>query len=121
MFIHFLLGKDQREERSPSFFNPEECWQVMDYVNNLLTARGLCQVKQKQIGIISPYRKQVCVCRAMPVRNAHLYLAKDLGGNVLSFAKKKGKIIIRTYRFESYLLIRVFPKFYSMSWFLSPP
>ena len=47
-----------REEKSPSFFNPEEAAVVLQYVKDLKDARGI-NVLPSQIGIISPYRKQV--------------------------------------------------------------
>ena len=53
-----IVGKDEREERSPSFFNVDEIATVMDYVDKLLEERKF-PVKAKDIGIISPYRKQV--------------------------------------------------------------
>lgn len=60
VMFHGVTGQDQREERSPSFFNAEEVSIVWTYVNSLLTEkkRGI-KVKPKDIGIISPYRKQV--------------------------------------------------------------
>lgn len=49
-----------REERSPSFFNPQEVSIVLQYVENLMMCknRGI-NLKQRDIGVISPYRKQV--------------------------------------------------------------
>ena len=50
-----------REERSPSFFNTSEVSVVLNYVEELLQARkGGMKLKPEDIGIISPYRKQVC-------------------------------------------------------------
>ena len=58
--FHGIIGQDMREERSPSFFNPEEVVLVERYVKQLLEARaGGMNVKQEHIGIITPYRKQV--------------------------------------------------------------
>ena len=49
-----------REERSPSFFNTSEVSVVLNYVEELLQARkGGMKLKPEDIGIISPYRKQV--------------------------------------------------------------
>lgn len=60
IIFHGVTGKDQREERSPSFFNPEEAAVVFSYVRKLLIEKkGGMQIKQQQIGIITPYRKQV--------------------------------------------------------------
>ena len=54
-----VYGKDEREERSPSFFNTQEVSVVVRYVRELKEARGNAQVKMEDIGIISPYHKQV--------------------------------------------------------------
>jgi len=59
LVFHGVVGKDEREERSPSFFNVDEISVVMKYVGSLLDSRSP-KILQKQIGIISPYRKQVC-------------------------------------------------------------
>ena len=58
MIFHGLVGDDQREEKSPSYFNPEECSMVVQYVKDLLEdSKGTARkVKAKEIGIISPYR-----------------------------------------------------------------
>ena len=53
-----IKGRDMREEKSPSFFNPEEAAVVVQYVKDLKDARGI-NVLPSQIGVISPYRKQV--------------------------------------------------------------
>ena len=53
-----VWGKDQREEKSASFFNPEEVSVVLRYVKNLKEARGI-SLKTSEIGIISPYHRQV--------------------------------------------------------------
>ena len=60
IIFYGVIGKDMREERSPSFFNPEEIAMVETYVKKLLEGRerGM-NVKQEHIGIIAPYRKQV--------------------------------------------------------------
>jgi len=58
MVFHGVIGRDEREERSPSFFNVDEISVVMRYVASLLDSRRP-KIQQKQIGIISPYRKQV--------------------------------------------------------------
>lgn len=60
VIFHGVTGKDLREERSPSFFNPEEAAVVFSYVRKLLIEKkGGMQIKQNQIGVITPYRKQV--------------------------------------------------------------
>lgn len=59
IIFHGIIGRDMREERSPSFFNPEEVSVVHDYVKSLLQKKRGIKVNPKDIGIISPYRKQV--------------------------------------------------------------
>ena len=59
MIFHALEGTDMRESRSPSFFNPEECEVVVDYVQKLLSSK--LRVEGKDIGIITPYHRQVCL------------------------------------------------------------
>jgi len=62
LVFHGIVGRDEREERSPSFFNVDEITVVTRYVAELLESRQP-RILQKQIGIISPYRKQVCTDR----------------------------------------------------------
>ncbi|XP_077191029.1 helicase MOV-10 isoform X2 [Paroedura picta] len=63
IIFHGVCGKDEREEKSPSFFNTTEIDVVIDYLIQLLLEqqgkKGLSRVSPKEIGIISPYRKQV--------------------------------------------------------------
>lgn len=57
-----MLGKDEREGNSPSFFNVAEIVVLMSYVKALLETqmkKGIAKISAKDIGIISPYRKQV--------------------------------------------------------------
>lgn len=44
IIFHSVQGKDQREERSPSFFNPHEVEIVVNYLEKLLTANGKYKV-----------------------------------------------------------------------------
>ena len=39
MIFHGVIGEDKREARSPSFFNAEEVVTVVDYIQDLLTAK----------------------------------------------------------------------------------
>ena len=39
MIFHGIVGEDKREARSPSFFNAEEAVTVVDYIQDLLTAK----------------------------------------------------------------------------------
>ncbi|XP_067141003.1 putative helicase mov-10-B.1 [Centruroides vittatus] len=59
IIFHGVIGQDKREPNSPSYFNLEEISVVMDYVEKLLESTGDLNLSPKDIGIISPYRKQV--------------------------------------------------------------
>ena len=49
-----------REGNSPSWFNPMEVVQVVKYMKSLL-AMSDPRIKASDIGVITPYRKQVCI------------------------------------------------------------
>uniref|UniRef100_A0A8C7D9M8 RNA helicase n=1 Tax=Oncorhynchus kisutch TaxID=8019 RepID=A0A8C7D9M8_ONCKI len=62
LIFHGVLGKDEREGNSPSFFNVSEIEVLMDYLTKLMKTqgkKGLPKLSPKDIGIIAPYRKQV--------------------------------------------------------------
>ncbi|TRY89114.1 hypothetical protein DNTS_011152 [Danionella cerebrum] len=60
--FHGVMGKDERESNSPSFFNVSEIEVIICYLKNLLEThgkKGLPRLEPSDIGIIAPYRKQV--------------------------------------------------------------
>jgi len=64
LVFHGVIGQDQKEETSPSFFNIEEAVIVLDYI------KQICQMKEnkvqpKEIGVITPYRRQVQKLRSL--------------------------------------------------------
>ncbi|NWR45091.1 SDE3 helicase, partial [Regulus satrapa] len=62
IIFHGVCGEDQREAKSPSFFNTAEIEVLVHYLKKLLQSQGkecCLSVSPKEIGIISPYRKQV--------------------------------------------------------------
>ncbi|NXG84323.1 SDE3 helicase, partial [Stercorarius parasiticus] len=62
IIFHGVCGEDRREATSPSFFNTAEIEVLVHYLKKLLQSRGKggCpSVSPKEVGIISPYRKQV--------------------------------------------------------------
>ncbi|NXS62137.1 SDE3 helicase, partial [Brachypteracias leptosomus] len=62
IIFHGVCGEDRREAKSPSFFNTAEIEVLVHYLKKLLQSqgrRGCPNVSPKEIGIISPYRKQV--------------------------------------------------------------
>ncbi|XP_023326960.1 RNA helicase Mov10l1 [Eurytemora carolleeae] len=61
VIFHGVKGDNRQEPDSPSWFNPQEVWQVAVYTQNLLIEG----VEKDDIGIISPYRKQTQKIREM--------------------------------------------------------
>ncbi|KAF1391972.1 hypothetical protein PFLUV_G00047620 [Perca fluviatilis] len=62
LIFHGVMGKDEREANSPSFFNVSEIEVLVDYLTKLIETqgkKGLPKLSAKDIGIIAPYRKQV--------------------------------------------------------------
>lgn len=62
VIFHGVMGKDEREANSPSFFNVSEIEILVDYLTKLMETqgkKGLPKLSAKDIGIIAPYRKQV--------------------------------------------------------------
>lgn len=57
---HGVQGKNMREGNSPSWFNPDEASIVFGYVRDLLESP--LPITPADIGIISPYNKQVRQC-----------------------------------------------------------
>ncbi|XP_042553856.1 RNA helicase Mov10l1 [Dipodomys spectabilis] len=58
LIFHGVRGNEAREGRSPSWFSPAEAVQVMRYCC-LLVRSVSSQVSTRDIGVITPYRKQV--------------------------------------------------------------
>lgn len=62
LISHGVMGKDEGEANSPSFFNVSEIEVLVDYLIKLMETqgkKGLPKLSAKDIGIIAPYRKQV--------------------------------------------------------------
>uniref|UniRef100_A0A8D1E7G8 RNA helicase n=1 Tax=Sus scrofa TaxID=9823 RepID=A0A8D1E7G8_PIG len=78
IIFHGVMGKDEREGNSPSFFNPEEAATVTSYLKQLLTSsskKGKARLSPRSVGVISPYRKQV-----EKIRHCITKLDKELRG-----------------------------------------
>ncbi|XP_023391491.1 putative helicase MOV-10 isoform X3 [Pteropus vampyrus] len=78
IIFHGVMGKDEREGNSPSFFNPEEAATVTSYLKLLLTSsskKGRARLSPRNVGVISPYRKQV-----EKIRHCITKLDKELRG-----------------------------------------
>lgn len=85
-----IRGRDMREEKSPSFFNPEEAAVVVQYVKDLKDTRGI-KVLTSEIGVISPYRKQVQKIRTL-LDKANITDVKV--GSVEEFQGQERRVII---------------------------
>ncbi|XP_021114419.1 RNA helicase Mov10l1 isoform X1 [Heterocephalus glaber] len=90
LIFHGVRGSEAREGRSPSWFNPAEAVQVMRYC--CLLAQSMSnQVSAKDIGVITPYRKQVEKIKIL-LRNVDLMDIKV--GSVEEFQGQEYLVII---------------------------
>ncbi|XP_078402574.1 putative helicase MOV-10 isoform X2 [Cetorhinus maximus] len=102
VIFHGVLGEDQREEKSPSFFNADEIDKVVFYLKKLLTnqgKKGVAIISPKEIGVISPYRKQVeKIRKAINKIDKELMAMADIRelkvGSVEEFQGQERKVII---------------------------
>ena len=73
--FHGVEGKDEREGKSPSWFNPEEISIVKDYVNLLVNGTRSNRVKPEEIAVITPYQRQAQKIR-MLLRSYTMVISK---------------------------------------------
>lgn len=94
LIFHGVIGQDQREEKSPSFFNPQEVVTVLDYVRMILSMKKNA-VMAKDIGVISPYRRQVQKIREKLSKAKDLKDVKDITvGSTEEFQGQERRVII---------------------------
>ncbi|XP_022652559.1 putative helicase MOV-10 isoform X2 [Varroa destructor] len=68
LIFHGVSGTELREGDNPSFYNPEEISVIENYVTQLLTEGKTYDgdgIREEDIGIISPYRRQVLKIRGV--------------------------------------------------------
>ncbi|XP_044071008.1 putative helicase mov-10-B.1 isoform X2 [Siniperca chuatsi] len=101
VIFHGVMGKDEREANSPSFFNVSEIEVLVDYLTKLMETqgkKGLPKLSAKDIGIIAPYRKQVEKIRKALKSVSGLSRWSDLTelkvGSVEEFQGQERKIIM---------------------------
>jgi len=95
VIFHGLKGEDIREGNSPSWFNPVEAVQVVKYLQSLRSSDKF-SLKLTDIGVITPYRKQVEKLRLLLDR---LGLEEVKVGSVEEFqGQERLAIIISTVR-----------------------
>lgn len=88
-----VQGMEARERGSPSWFNAQEISVVVEWVNKLMTTRD---VSERDIGIISPYAKQVSKLRKELERQGRLSV--DVGSVEQFQGQEKDIIIVSTVR-----------------------
>ncbi|CAH0563803.1 unnamed protein product [Brassicogethes aeneus] len=92
IIFHNVVGEDARDKNSPSFYNAKEVQQVVAYIKMLLdTKLQGKQISQDDIGVITPYRKQIEKLHAETSKNNW---NKILVGTVEQFQGKERTIII---------------------------
>ena len=77
--MHGVSGEDQREERSPSYFNAEEAAIVVNYIDKLLNAK---KVGKKVV--INPDRDHT-VRDLKSLKTRHLHYKSHLATNIELF------------------------------------
>eukprot|EP01117_Protostelium_nocturnum_P016450 TRINITY_DN6506_c0_g6_i1.p1 TRINITY_DN6506_c0_g6~~TRINITY_DN6506_c0_g6_i1.p1 ORF type:complete len:617 (+),score=142.37 TRINITY_DN6506_c0_g6_i1:3-1853(+) len=87
--FHGVVGKDQREANSPSWFNVSEIEQTRDYIKSLF--HQFKNLQMSDFGIITPYRKQVEKFR-IALRKENWQAIKV--GSVEEFQGQEFKIVI---------------------------
>ncbi|VEN40612.1 unnamed protein product [Callosobruchus maculatus] len=101
-----LISKEQRQGKSPSYFNPKETEMVFKCVQALLMLRfpdGDQNVKEEEIGIITPYVRQVS--RIRQYLNNHNIERVEVGTTETFQGREKRIIIISTVRAQKDLLL----------------
>ncbi|XP_065937840.1 RNA helicase Mov10l1 [Magallana gigas] len=88
VIFHGVRGEDLREGNSPSWFNPAEVVQVVRYLQGVQTEQS---VAPDDIGIITPYRKQVEKIRLLIDK---LGMERVKVGSVEEFQGQQRKVII---------------------------
>uniref|UniRef100_A0A8B9UU17 RNA helicase n=1 Tax=Anas zonorhyncha TaxID=75864 RepID=A0A8B9UU17_9AVES len=102
IIFHGVCGEDQREAKSPSFFNTAEIEILVQYLKKLLQSqgkRGCPTISPKEIGIIAPYRKQVekiqkAITTHDPVLRALPDIRKLKVGSVEEFQGQERRVIL---------------------------
>jgi hypothetical protein len=101
VLFHSMNGENLREGNSPSWFNPQEAQQVVQYVK-LLMHETRPPLKSDEIGIITPYRRQAQKIR-LALETQDIKDVKDIKvGSVESFQGQERRcIILSTVRAET--------------------
>ncbi|XP_050511315.1 putative helicase mov-10-B.1 isoform X2 [Diabrotica virgifera virgifera] len=101
-----LLSKEQRQGKSPSYFNVKEAQMVIKYIRALQALEFLDEedkVKPSDIGIVTPYARQVYTLKALLKGNQ--IEGVDVGTTETFQGREKRIIIISTVRAQKDLLL----------------
>ncbi|NXQ91166.1 M10L1 helicase, partial [Nyctibius grandis] len=83
LIFHGIRGSETREGHSPSWFNPTEAVQVMQYCCHLAKNENTA-VSVTDIGVITPYRKQVekirCLLRSIDLADIKVGTVEEFQG-----------------------------------------
>ncbi|KAJ7636868.1 P-loop containing nucleoside triphosphate hydrolase protein [Roridomyces roridus] len=91
LIFHGIMGKDDREGSSPSFFNVSEASLVKKYVMSLVGDRK-ARIRPEEIGIITPYHAQRCKIMDLLYRDPKL--RSITVGSVEEFQGQERRVII---------------------------
>ncbi|MEW5302889.1 MAG: hypothetical protein WDW36_005629 [Sanguina aurantia] len=91
LLFHAVVGEDTREGHSPSWFNVMEAKLVLEYVLKLKAKRGGQPVVDDDIGVITPYCKQVQRIRTLLAAKG---AAQIKVGSVEEFQGQERRIMI---------------------------
>ena len=98
ILFHGIDGENLREGTSPSWFNPQEAMEVANYVDTLMN-RSKPSIKAEEIGIITPYARQVQKIRLLLEKKGHVGIKV---GSVETFQGQERRcIIVSTVRSET--------------------
>jgi DNA polymerase III delta prime subunit len=88
--FHAVHGENLREGNSPSWFNPQEAQQIVDYVDKLLN-QTKPPLTEDEIGIITPYARQAQKIRAaLAIQNVRTIKV----GSVECFQGQERRVIL---------------------------
>jgi len=90
LVFHGVIGQDLKEETSPSFFNVEEIVIVLDYIRQVLDMKEN-KVLAKEIGVITPYRRQVQKIRSKLKKEGY---QEVMVGSTEEFQGQERRVII---------------------------
>lgn len=94
LVFHSVSGNDEREGNSPSWFNVQEVAAVYDWVQKILDRRQ-SPIRPLDIGIVTPYRKQVQKIRKIMTDKFGELVARDIKvGSVEEFQGQERRVII---------------------------